>query len=121
MSVAQSRSELLAALPRGMDLHYLSTLAPLYAANHMQPMWQDREAVQQFQQQLAELAMSGVQPQFTQWVKMLTDPALSEAGRDAVLSDAMLGYLQFVSAIGANGNNWLYSNIPTSLACRPPR
>ncbi|MBF4190274.1 hypothetical protein ISX56_33255, partial [Serratia ureilytica] len=51
MSVAQSRSELLAALPRGMDLHYLSTLAPLYAANHMQPMWQDREAVQQFQQQ----------------------------------------------------------------------
>ncbi|MBB1208369.1 L,D-transpeptidase, partial [Klebsiella pneumoniae] len=27
MSVAQSRSELLAALPRGMDLHYLSTLA----------------------------------------------------------------------------------------------
>ncbi len=120
MSVAQSRSELLAALPRGMDLHYLSTLAPLYAANHMQPMWQDREAVQQFQQQLAELAMSGVQPQFTQWVKMLTDPALSEAGRDAVLSDAMLGYLQFVSAIGANGNNWLY-RFPTSLACRPPR
>ena len=117
MSVAQSRSELLAALPRGMDLHYLSTLAPLYAANHMQPMWQDREAVQQFQQQLAELAMSGVQPQ----PKMLTDPALSEAGRDAVLSDAMLGYLQFVSAIGANGNNWLYSNIPYKLACRPPR
>ncbi|BEO03419.1 hypothetical protein SMQC13_11460 [Serratia marcescens] len=119
MSVAQSRSELLAALPRGMDLHYLSTLAPLYAANHMQPMWQDREAVQQFQQQLAELAMSGVQPQFTQWVKMLTDPALSEAGRDAVLSDAMLGYLQFVSAIGANGNNWLYSNIPYKLGLPP--
>ena len=102
-----------------MDLHYLSTLAPLYAANHMQPMWQDREAVQQFQQQLAELAMSGVQPQFTQWVKMLTDPALSEAGRDAVLSDAMLGYLQFVSAIGANGNNWLYSNIPYKLGLPP--
>ena len=31
----------------------------------------------------------------------------------------MLGYLRFVSAIGANGNNWLYSNIPTSLARRP--
>lgn len=119
MSVAQSRSELLAALPRGMDLHYLSTLAPLYAANHMQPMWQAREAVQQFQQQLAELAMSGVQPQFTQWVKMLTDPALNEVGRDVVLSDAMLGYLQFVSAIGANGNNWLYSNIPYKLGLPP--
>ncbi|MCU7061021.1 MULTISPECIES: L,D-transpeptidase [Serratia] len=119
MSVAQSRSELLAALPRGMDLHYLSTLAPLYAANHMQPMWQDREAVQQFQQQLAELAMSGVQPQFTQWVKMLTNPALNDVGRDVVLSDAMLGYLQFVSAIGANGTSWLYSNIPYKLSLPP--
>nr|WP_261118051.1 L,D-transpeptidase [Serratia ficaria] len=119
MSVAQSRSELLAALPRGMAPHYLSTLAPLYAANHMQPMWQDREAVQQFQQQLAELAMSGVQPQFTQWVKMLTDPAINDVGRDIVLSDAMLGYLQFVSAIGANGNIWLYSNIPYKLGLPP--
>ncbi|ANS42183.1 hypothetical protein Q5A_008575 [Serratia inhibens PRI-2C] len=119
MSVAQSRSELLAALPKGITPHYLSTLAPLYAANRMQLMWQDREAVQQFQQQLAELAMSGVQPQFTQWVKMLTDPAITGVARDVVLSDAMLGYLQFVSAIGANGNSWLYSNIPYKLGLPP--
>ncbi|CAI0921056.1 murein L,D-transpeptidase [Serratia grimesii] len=82
-------------------------------------MWQDREAVQQFQQQLAELAMSGVQPQFTQWVKQLTDPAITDVGRDVVLSDAMLGYLQFVSSIGANGNSWLYSNIPYKLGLPP--
>ncbi|HEJ9095082.1 L,D-transpeptidase [Serratia odorifera] len=119
MSVAQSRSELVAALPGGVTPHYLSTLAPLYAANQMQPMWQDREAVQQFQQQLAELAISGIQPQFTQWVRQLTDPAISDMGRDIVLSDAMLGYLQFVSSIGANGNNWLYSNIPYKLATPP--
>lgn len=31
----------------------------------------------------------------------------------------MLGYLQFVSAIGANGNNWLYSNIPYKLGLPP--
>ncbi len=119
MSVAQSRSELLAALPKGITPYYLSTLAPLYAANRMQLMWQDREAVQQFQQQLAELAMSGVQPQFTQWVKLLTNPAITDVARDVVLSDAMLGYLQFVSSIGANGNNWLYSNIPYKLGLPP--
>ncbi|MFI8418226.1 L,D-transpeptidase [Serratia sp. NPDC078593] len=119
MSVAQSRSELLAALPRGVTPHYLTTLAPLYAANHMQPMWQDREAVQQFQQQLAELAISGIQPQFSQWVKQLTDPAISDMARDVVLSDAMIGYLQFVSSIGANGNQWLYSTIPYKLATPP--
>ncbi|VTR38728.1 murein L,D-transpeptidase [Serratia fonticola] len=100
MSVAQSRAELLAALPKSVVPYYLSTLAPLYAANQMQPMWQDREAVQQFQQQLAELAISGVQPQFTQWVKLLTDPLITDMARDIVLSDAMLGYLQFVSSIG---------------------
>ncbi|OIX96313.1 L,D-transpeptidase [Serratia fonticola] len=115
MSVAQSRAELLAALPKSVVPYYLSTLAPLYAANQMQPMWQDRDAVQQFQQQLAELAISGVQPQFTQWVKLLTDPLITDMARDIVLSDAMLGYLQFVSSIGANGNNWLYSNVPYKL------
>jgi len=85
----------------------------------MQPMWRDRAAIQQFQQQLAGLAMSGVQPQFSQWVTRLTDPAINEVGRDIVLSDALLGYLQFVSAIGANGNSWLYSNIPYKLDLPP--
>ncbi|AVJ17068.1 L,D-transpeptidase [Serratia sp. JUb9] len=118
-TVAQSRAELMSALPRGVTPHYLAALAPLYAANQMQPMWQDRETVQQFQQQLAELAISGIQPQFNQWVKQLTDPAISDMGRDIVLSDAMLGYLQFVSSISANGNQWLYSNIPYKLATPP--
>ncbi|WP_076942221.1 L,D-transpeptidase [Serratia oryzae] len=116
MSAAQSRSEILAALPKGVMPHYLPTLAQLYASNQMQPMWQDRETVLQFQQQLAELAISGVQPQFTQWVKLLTDPAITNMARDIVLSDAMLGYLQFVSSIGVNGNNWLYSNVPYKLS-----
>lgn len=115
VSVAQSRAKLLAALPKNVVPYYLSTLAALYTSNQMQPMWQDREAVLQFQQQLAELAISGVQPQFTQWVKLLTDPAITDMARDIVLSDAMLGYLQFVSSIGTNGNHWLYSNIPYKL------
>ncbi|AHG21982.1 peptidase [Chania multitudinisentens RB-25] len=116
ISAEQSRSALLEALPKNVVPHYLPTLAQLYASNQMQPLWQDREAVLQFQQQLAELAISGVQPQFTQWVKWLTDPTISDMARDIVLSDAMLGYLQFVSSIGANGNHWLYSNIPYKLA-----
>lgn len=31
----------------------------------------------------------------------------------------MLGYLQFVSAIGTHGNSWLYSNIPYKLGLPP--
>jgi hypothetical protein len=36
--------------------------------------------------------------------------------RDVVLSDAMMGYLQFVAGIPVNGNRWLYSDKPYKLA-----
>lgn len=112
VSVAQSQQQIIAALPQGTTLFYLKNLSPLYANNRMQPMWQDRQAVRQFQQQLAEVALSGVQPQFSQWVKQLTDPAISGLARDLVLSDAMLGYLQFTSNVPSKGETWLYSNVP---------
>ncbi len=119
MSVVQSRSEILATLPKKMTPYYAANLAVLYASNHMQPMWQDRQAVQRFQQQLAEVAMSGIQPQFMQWVKWLSDPEIKGMARDIVLSDAMLGYLHFVSGVGTNGNVWLYSNVPYKMAMPP--
>ncbi|MFJ5407280.1 L,D-transpeptidase [Pectobacterium punjabense] len=115
VSVEKSRAGLLAALPHGMTVHYLSDLSSLYAQHQMQPMWADNRAVQQFQQQLAELAIAGVQPQFTTWVTLLTDPQLTGFARDVVLSDAMLGYLQFVSGVERNGNDWLYSSVPYRL------
>jgi murein L,D-transpeptidase YcbB/YkuD len=119
LSSVQSFSQLQAELPAGVKPLYLSTLTSLYAANHMQPLWQDREAVHQFQQQLAEVALSGIQPQFTQWVRWLTDPRVTGMSRDVVLSDAMLGYLQFTSGVEINGSNWLYSNTPYKMTTPP--
>lgn len=119
MSASQARSGLLSALPSGVSLRYLPELSSLYAANHMEAMWQDREAVQAFQQQLAEVALSGVQPQFTQWVTWLTDPEINDMKRDIVLSDAMMGYLQFVSGVMATKGSWLYSSVPYKMAPPP--
>ncbi|KQN56819.1 L,D-transpeptidase [Erwinia sp. Leaf53] len=117
LSAAQSQSQLAAALSSHVgQVVFLKQLAPLYASHGMQPMWQDPQAVRAFQQQLAEVALSGVQPQFTQWVKLLTDPSVSGQARDIVLSDAMLGYLQFTSSIPAQGETWLYSTAPYKLA-----
>jgi murein L,D-transpeptidase YcbB/YkuD len=84
----------------------------------MKPMWENRDAVQAFQQQLAEVAIAGFQPQFTTWVELLTDPAVTGQARDVVLSDAMMGYLQF-GGIPVNGNRWLYSDKPYKLATPP--
>lgn len=114
-TISQTQHRLLSAFQNGSRPFFLDTLAPLYASHGMRLMWQDREAVQQFQQQLAEVAISGIQPQFSNWVKLLTDPTVTGLARDVVLSDAMLGYLQFVSSVPSRGESWLYSNVPYKL------
>nr|WP_226569538.1 L,D-transpeptidase [Mangrovibacter yixingensis] len=98
---------------------YFGELARLYALHQMQPVWDNRDAVKAFQQQLAEVAMTGIQPQFTQWVERLTDPSVTGMARDIVLSDAMFGYLQYVAGVPKNGNVWLYSSKPYKLAPPP--
>lgn len=110
------RQQLQAGLPAGYTPAYLNQLTLLYAARDMKPMWEDREAVRAFQQQLAEVAIAGFQPQFTAWVELLTDPTVTGMAHDVVLSDAMMGYLQFVAGIPVNGNRWLYSEKPYKLA-----
>ncbi|TGN37500.1 L,D-transpeptidase, partial [Klebsiella oxytoca] len=86
-------------LPANWTPVYMDQLAALYAARGQKPMWENREAVQAFQQQLAEVAIGGFQPQFTTWVELLTNPDVTGMARDVVLSDAMMGYLQFVAGI----------------------
>ncbi|AYL50968.1 TPA: L,D-transpeptidase [Citrobacter freundii] len=119
VSVDQARAELQSQLPAGFTPVYMSQLELLYAAREMKPMWENRDAVKAFQQQLAEVAIAGFQPQFTTWVALLTDPAVSGQARDIVLSDAMLGFLHFIANIPVKGNRWLYSDKPYALTTPP--
>ena len=119
INTAHLRQQLLTDLPAGYTPAYINQLTLLYAARDMKPMWEDRDAVRAFQQQLAEVAIAGFQPQFTTWVELLTDPAVTGMARDVVLSDAMMGYLQFVAGIPVNGNRWLYSSKAYKLATPP--
>ncbi|EAN5940148.1 L,D-transpeptidase [Salmonella enterica] len=70
-------------------------------------------------QSAATAIMAGIQPQFTAWVALLTDPAVNGMARDVVLSDAMMGYLHFIANIPVKGQRWLYSNKPYALATPP--
>jgi len=119
VSAEQRRQQLLSALPAGYSPVYLNQLTLLYAARDMKPMWDDRDAVRAFQQQLAEVAIAGFQPQFTAWVELLTQPSVTGMARDVILSDAMMGYLQFVAGIPVNGNRWLYSTKPYKMTTPP--
>lgn len=89
----KARTQIESQLPAGYKPVYLNQLQLLYAARDMQPMWENRDAVKAFQQQLAEVAIAGFQPQFNKWVELLTDPGVNGMARDVVLSDAMMGYL----------------------------
>ncbi|HEM7931919.1 MULTISPECIES: L,D-transpeptidase [unclassified Citrobacter] len=119
VSVDKARAELQSQLPAGFTPVYMSQLELLYAAREMKPMWDNRDAVKAFQQQLAEVAIAGFQPQFTTWVALLTDPAVTGQARDIVLSDAMMGYLHFIANIPVKGNRWLYSDKPYALTTPP--
>ncbi|ECE6635434.1 TPA: L,D-transpeptidase [Salmonella enterica] len=119
VSAEKVRADLQSQLPSGYTPVYMSQLTLLYAARDMKPMWDNRDAVKAFQQQLAEVAIAGFQPQFTAWVALLTDPAVNGMARDVVLSDAMMGYLHFISNIPVKGQRWLYSNKPYALATPP--
>ncbi|WP_420820610.1 L,D-transpeptidase [Serratia microhaemolytica] len=114
-SEQNSQLSLQAKLPVGVRLYYPALLAKLYTANQMQPLWQDKHAQSQFQQQLAELAISGIQPQFSQWVKTLLHPEIGDMARDIVLTDALLGYLQFISSLGGEGYHKLYRTTLSQL------
>lgn len=116
IAAEQSRLHIDALFPDGQKPLYSSTLARLYASHNMSMLWQDKNATVQFQQQLAVLSVSGVQPQFGRWAEQLADPALEGMNRDIVLSDAMLGYLQFVSGVTSHGESWLYSHQPYKMA-----
>ncbi|WP_413594735.1 L,D-transpeptidase [Citrobacter youngae] len=118
-SVDKARAELQSQLPAGYTPVYMSQLELLYAAREMKPMWENRDAVKAFQQQLAEVAIAGFQPQFNAWVALLTDPAVTGLARDTVLSDAMMGYLHFIANIPVKGSRWLYSDKPYALATPP--
>lgn len=110
LTVEQSRAQILASLPVDYTPLYLNNLSELYASRDMQPMWQSDDAIQAFSQQLAEVAIAGIQPQFADWVEQLTHPSVQGMGRDIVLSDAMLGYLDYISGIPAEGSRWLYGS-----------
>ena len=60
----EARTKLQSWFPTGYKPLYLTQLAKVYQANNVALIWQDEKIVQQLQQQIAEVAISGIQPQF---------------------------------------------------------
>ncbi|PHM74594.1 L,D-transpeptidase [Xenorhabdus kozodoii] len=119
LSSDQNRKQLQIWLPQQVKPIFLDRLVTLYADNKMQPLWTDKKAIKQFEEQLVEISLAGFQPQFEKWLIQLHTPELSEMGRDIILSDAMLGYLHFINNIDKKGNLWLYGKSPYKIELPP--
>lgn len=111
----EARTKLQSWIPTGYKPLYLTQLVKVYQANNLALIWQDEKIVQQLQQQIAEVAMSGIQPQFGQWLIQLGAPELTKEARDLILSDAFLGYISFVEQVNKSGISLLYRNVMQTL------
>ncbi|MEY1230000.1 L,D-transpeptidase [Proteus terrae] len=111
----EARTKLQSWIPTGYEPLYLAQLVKVYQANNLALIWQDEKIVQQLQQQIAEVAISGIQPQFGQWLIQLGTPELTKEARDLILSDAFLGYISFVEQVNKSGISLLYRNVMQTL------
>ncbi|PHM40200.1 murein L,D-transpeptidase [Xenorhabdus mauleonii] len=118
-TIDENRKKLQNFLPQQVKPIFFDRLITLYSANKMQPLWQDKNAIDKFENQLIEIALAGFQPQFEKWVVQLNSPELSNMGRDIILSDAMLGYLHFINDVKKKGDSWLYSKTPYKIDLPP--
>ncbi|HDF2327268.1 TPA: L,D-transpeptidase [Morganella morganii] len=106
------RSEVPAATP----LLYTDTLTNIYAEHQLKPLWTDEKARLSLENQLAEAALAGFQPQFTAWLNALAQPDLTPLARDMILTDAALGYLYYLDNVGTKGDKWLYGARPFTFS-----
>ncbi|KGA59809.1 L,D-transpeptidase [Proteus vulgaris] len=111
----EARTKLQSWIPTGYKPFYLTQLVKVYQANNLTLIWQDEKIAQQLQEQIAEVAISGIQPQFGQWLTQLETPELTKEGRDIILSDAFLGYISFVEQVNKSGVSLLYRDGAKSL------
>ncbi|MCS5961246.1 hypothetical protein LNP74_25395 [Klebsiella pneumoniae subsp. pneumoniae] len=90
---ANSRAQIEAPVPAGYKPVFMNPLVSLYAARDMKPMMGKPRGGAGVPAAAGGDRHRRFQPQFTTWVSLLTDPAVSGMARDVVLSDAMMGYL----------------------------
>ncbi|MDC9593819.1 L,D-transpeptidase [Xenorhabdus sp. IM139775] len=118
-AIDENRKKLQTWLPQQVKPIFFDRLVTLYSDNKMKPLWSDKQAIKEFEDQLFEISLAGFQPQFEKWLIQLHSSELSDMARDVILSDAMLGYLHFINQVDKKGRSWLYSQSPYKIELPP--
>ncbi len=118
-AAANSRAQIEALLPAGYKPVFMNPLVSLYAAVDMKPMWEKPRGGAGVPAAAGGDRHRRFSAAVYHRVSLLTDPAVSGMARDVVLSDAMMGYLHFISGIPTGGTRWLYSSTPYKMATPP--
>lgn len=92
-----------------INIIFANKLNEIYV-QHPTAIWSNASQRNAFEQQLTIMALSGIHPQYQNWIEAMTNEQLSESAKELVLSDAMIGYSYFTQNVAKLGDKWLYKS-----------
>lgn len=98
-----------------IKLAFDKKLEALYTKSPMH-FWQSQAEIDAFKTQLTVMALSGINQQYVDWITTLSDDSLSNNIKEVVLTDAMIGYLNFTQQVPKQGSKWLYKTNSYNIA-----
>ncbi|MFC0180389.1 L,D-transpeptidase [Thorsellia kenyensis] len=90
-----------------VSILFTNELSELYT-QYPHKIWINEEEIKEFKQQLVLMGLAGIDKQYSEWIIELNNPNISSSDKELILSDAMLGYLNFVENVNKNKDTWLY-------------
>lgn len=95
---------------RVSGMQYTDKLAELYLTIGYAPIWQDAQAIAEFEEQLRLLALANISPHLTQRYHYLKKVKTHQDWRDydVLATDTLLAYLGYIDGIQQKGNLWLF-------------
>ena len=95
---------------KDVQLVFPEKLAEIYAARDFSPIWQDENAKNQFLQDYALLGLTNVSNDVKAHLERLSHVEKNSLAADILVSDSWLNYLNYVSNVRSNAQNWLYDS-----------
>lgn len=95
---------------KDVQLVFPEKLAEIYAARDFSPIWQDENVKNQFLQDYALLGLTNVSNDVKAQLERLSHVEKNSLAADILVTDSWLNYLNYVSNVRSNAQNWLYDS-----------
>lgn len=102
--------EKLQQVTQGIKLVFPEKLAEIYTARDFAPIWQNAEAKQLFLRDYALLGLTDISKDVKEQLAQLSQLDANSLAADILITDSWLNYLNYVTNVANNAQNWLYDS-----------